>query len=143
MPLRASIRGEPVIAVELTRNLDHPVDAVEIAIAHRAVRDEHRLAQAADLQLYELMRRVDDAALQNRSLALPRPFHRYPFAGRGFLVARWRFVFGLSLPATSAMLSFLIVWNRDYAYFCFSSNKCRAALTEARLRARGVGALRI
>jgi hypothetical protein len=38
---------KPLITVEFAHNLDHLVDRPQIAIAHGAVGDEHRLAQAA------------------------------------------------------------------------------------------------
>ena len=80
-----AVPAEPVIAVELAHDFDHVVDRVEIAGAHGAVGDQHRLAQAADLQLDELVGRINGAVGENRRLASPRPLRRYPFIRRNFL----------------------------------------------------------
>ena len=77
--------AEPMIAVELAHDFDHLIDGLHVARGHRTVGDEHRFVQAADLELDEFVRPIDDPARQQRRLALARPFHRYPFAGRDFL----------------------------------------------------------
>jgi len=74
-----------VIAVELAHDFDHVVDRVEIAIAHGAVGDEHRLAQPPDLQLDEFVGRINGAFGENRGLTSPRPLRRYSFIRRNFL----------------------------------------------------------
>jgi hypothetical protein len=55
------VLAKPVIAIELARDFDHLVNGLQIADAHCAVGEEHRLVQAADLQLDKLMGRIDGA----------------------------------------------------------------------------------
>ena len=83
-PLRTRIRAEPVIAIEFAHDFEHLVDRVEIAVAHGAKGDEHRLTQAADLQLDELMGRINGAPGQNLSslLGIVSVF-QHPWSRRG------------------------------------------------------------
>jgi hypothetical protein len=61
------------------------IDGLHVASGHRTVGDEHRLVQAADLELDEFVRPIDGALGEERRLALSRPFARDPFARGNFL----------------------------------------------------------
>ena len=77
-----------MIAVELAHDLNHLIEGLHVAGGHRTVGDEHRLVQAADLELDEFVRPIDGALCEDRGLALSRPSARYPLARRDFLDGR-------------------------------------------------------
>ena len=86
--LRRRDQAEPMIAVELAHDFDHLIDGLHVAGGHRTVGDEHRLVQAADLELDEFVRPIDGALCEDRGLALSRPSARCPLARRDFLDGR-------------------------------------------------------
>jgi hypothetical protein len=67
-----------MIAVELARDFDHLIDGLHVAGGHRTVGDEHRLVQAADLELDEFVRRIDGALARIAALRSRAHLHDIP-----------------------------------------------------------------
>ena len=66
--------GETVIAVELPDDFDDAVDCLEVGARHRAVGDQQRLVQTADLDGEELGRRLRHAPGEDFLHQRPHPF---------------------------------------------------------------------